>query len=235
MRFIFIFFILLCGIGCEALARSQAPIKETVSTPPVEKPIEAAPILVSWEKGHPERKVWTTFVSDLLKAQLLDTYDTAKDVKRICPSYETLSKEQRVLVWTEFISALAYHESTWDPTSRMVEKNLQGKKNPVDPITKKAVYSEGLLQLSYQDIQWAPYCQFNWAKDKNLSGKDPSKTILNPIINLDCGMRILANQIKNKGKVILSSGVYWAVIKDGGRYQQIEKIISKVRQTGLCG
>ncbi len=103
-----------------------------------------------------------------------------------------------------------------------------------DPVTGKAVYSEGLLQLSYQDIEWAPWCKFNWSKDKNLSATDPRKTILDPYLNLDCGVGIMAQQIKKKGDIVVSSGVYWAVIKSGGKYQHVSEIQSTVKSLSLC-
>jgi hypothetical protein len=94
--------------------------------------------------------------------------------------------------------------------------------------------------LSYQDVPnygsvlKSPHCKIDWQKDKNLSAIDPKKTILDPYINLECGLRILANQITKKGNVILSSGVYWSVIKDGGKYSKVQPILKMVSDTGLC-
>jgi hypothetical protein len=61
-----------------------------------------------------------------------------------------------------------------------------------DPVTGKQVASEGLLQLSYQDVPnygsvlKYPLCKIQWSKDKSLSVTDPKKTILDPYINLEC-------------------------------------------------
>lgn len=220
---------LIYGLGCEVQAMSKkvkTEVKSNVSTAP---PVTTDAFSISWEKKKPENKIWTLFVYDLISTELFGSFDSAKDATRICPKYKSLSKEQKVTVWTEFISAVAYYESGWKPTSWMTEKTM-GK----DPITGKQVRSEGLLQLSYQDIQWAEYCKFDWSKDKKLGVDDPSKTIFDPFLNLDCGLRILASQIKSKGKVIVSNGVYWAVLKDGGKFQKIPQIIGMVSKTGLC-
>lgn len=224
-----LFLFLICGFGCEAHAMSKKAKNEVEISVPTTPPAESQGFTISWEKNKPERKIWSMFVQDLISGELFSVYDSAKDATRICPKYKSLTKEQKVTVWTEFISAVAYYESAWKPTSWMTETTM-GK----DPITGKQVKSEGLLQLSYQDIQWAKYCKFDWAKDKKLSVDDPNKTIFDPFLNLDCGIRILASQIKSKGKVILSSGVYWAVLKDGGKYQKIPQIIGMVSKTGLC-
>lgn len=59
-------------------------------------------------------------------------------------------------------------------------------------------------------------------------------TILNPYLNLNCGVGIMAQQIKRKGSIILDSGVYWAVLKGNGKYQQISGIRSMVKSLSLC-
>jgi hypothetical protein len=103
-----------------------------------------------------------------------------------------------------------------------------------DPVTKKPVYSEGLLQLSYQDTQWATHCKFDWKADQYLDPKDSSKTILNPYRNLYCGVGIMANQIKKRKDIALVTGVYWAVLKQGGRYSKIPEITKQVKAFKLC-
>jgi hypothetical protein len=54
--------------------------------------------------------------------------------------------------------------------------------------------SEGLLQLAYAD-QKRYGCDFNWQVDRALKANDPAKTILQPKNNLECGVKILFNQI----------------------------------------
>lgn len=227
-----IFAVLWAFSGCAKNNEGGTP---PVSPPSVTIPEKMELASLSWEKNHPERKAWSTFVSELISAELFETLDTAKDAKRLCPKYEVLAEGQRIQIWGELISAMAYYESGWSPTSRMTETTMG-----TDPVTGKQVVSEGLLQLSYQDVPnygsvlKYPLCKIEWAKDESLSITDPKRTILDPYINLECGLRILANQIRKKGSVILSSGVYWAVLKDGGKYSKVDSIISMVAKTGLC-
>jgi hypothetical protein len=54
----------------------------------------------------------------------------------------------------------------------------------IDPVTGKAVHSEGLLQLSYEDEKRYG-CDFDWDKDKTLPPNNPAKTILQLKNNLD--------------------------------------------------
>jgi hypothetical protein len=233
-----IIFVLL---ACWSLTNCKRGLEHEKVEPPAPPPGISAPTpkveyaSLSWEKSHPERRPWSSDVFLLIGEELFLDFDSAKDAKRVCPKYESLQRQQKISMWAELISAIAYYESGWNPASRMVETTMG-----TDPVTGKQVASEGLLQLSYQDVPnyksilKYPACKIDWQKDKGLSLTDPKKTILDPAINLECGLRILANQIRKKGYVILSSGVYWAVLKDGGKYSKVDSIIRMVRKIGFC-
>lgn len=103
-----------------------------------------------------------------------------------------------------------------------------------DAVTGAQVYSEGLLQMSYQDTQWYTFCEFDWSKDRNLSATDPRKTIFDPKKNLACGLRVLANQIAKKGLIAVTSGTYWAVITPGNKYNKLAEIRALVAKSPGC-
>lgn len=205
--------------------------------PEAPKPQESGPdsgicAALSWEKNHPERKVWSHFVFGLIGSdELFPIFDAAKDITRFYPRYNSLNKAQRATVWCELISAICLPESGWDPCNWMTEKTMG-----IDDVTGKQVKSEGLMQLSYQDvINYAGVLKdakgkIDWSKDKFLDQNDPKKTIFDPFINLEAGIRILADQIKRTGCVILSRNVYWAVLKEGGKYSEIPQIVSMVQK-----
>lgn len=185
---------------------------------------------LAWESSqYPERKQWSTYLQKIILEDWASLLPGANDIESFCPRYNSLDNNQRANAWAQLFVAMAKYESAYSPVSRMQETTMG-----TDPVTGKAVYSEGLLQLSYQDIQWANWCEFNWSADKNLSATDPKKTILDPYKNLYCGVGIMAKQIKSKGAIVVSSGVYWAVIKSGGKYQQISSIRSIVQSLPLC-
>ncbi|GIL18428.1 MAG: hypothetical protein BroJett040_21790 [Oligoflexia bacterium] len=210
---------------------------ETTPDPVDEAPITSVPVTpvykmeaLSWESPkRPDAVNWSTHAFQVVDKEVFDKLDKASDADFFCPKYKWLERNQRVNFWGQLFSAVSYYESGYDPTSRMQETTMGS-----DPITGKPVYSEGLLQLSYQDIQWAPYCEFDWSKDKNLSPTDPKKTILSPYKNLSCGIKIMARQIASKGSIILRSGVYWAVLKDGGRYEKIDEIAAITKRLSFC-
>ncbi len=211
----------------------DAPTDAVTTTPPTTTPesptaYKMAPLV--WESSsYPERKQWSAYLQKIISEQWSSLLPGASDITNFCPTYNQLSNDERANVWAQLFAAVSKYESAYSPVSRMQETTMG-----TDPVTGKAVYSEGLLQLSYQDIQWAPWCDFDWSKDKSLSATSPQKTILNPYINLDCGVGIMADQIKRKGAIVLNSGVYWAVLKGNGKYQQVSNIQSMVKSLSLC-
>jgi hypothetical protein len=211
------------------------PIAENPNTEfPPEEPNTEAPALptyesLNWEITSTSKKVWSEYLHSLIDNELLIDFDTAQDIERFCPKYQSLSRDQRVNVWGALIAGISKFESGHNPLSRMTETTMG-----IDPITKKQVVSEGLLQLSYQDTLIYPFCQFDWKRDKGLATSDSRKTILDPYRNLNCGARILAQQIRRRSQVVLSSNVYWAVIKEGGKYQKINAIASIVKKLSFC-
>lgn len=237
MRFLIVaIFLLICACKSETPAVSPAQTPTPVEVKPSPTPAASpTPAIIKMEKlawesaSYPERVKWSTYTFQVVE-KVFDTLDQAQDMSSFCPKYSTLNKMQKVNVWGQLIAGMAYYESGWKPTSRMQESTF----DYLDKVTGKSVYSEGLLQLSYGDIQWAPYCKFDWSKDKLLSATSPQKTILDPFINLDCGIRILADQVKRKKLIAMKSGVYWAVLKEEGKYTQIPNIKKVVQKISFC-
>jgi hypothetical protein len=182
-----------------------------------------------WESPfRPQAEKWSRFVHHLISTEASEIL-RAKDWKKFCPRYDSLNFSQKVNAAGQLIAAISRYESNFNPLARFREPGMG-----TDPVTGLPVYSEGLLQLSYQDVIWAPYCGFDWEQDKQLMLTDPQKTILDPFINLDCGVRILSNQVHRRGLIILGSGAYWAVIKSNSAHQKIPEIESIVSSLKIC-
>lgn len=185
---------------------------------------------LAWEtSSKPERALWSAYLQKIISEDWTTLLNGADDIESFCPTYHKLDNNERANVWAQLFVGMAKYESGWDPTSRMLESTLG-----TDGVTGRSVYSEGLLQLSYGDIQGWQFCDFDWSKDKSLSATNPNKTILNPYKNLYCGVGIMAKQVAKKGAIVLSSGVYWSVLKKGGTYQKISSIQSVVKSLSLC-
>lgn len=193
------------------LEPSGPPISD--NEPPASPPAKYYPL--TWETSDPEnRKQWSNYVFSLVEEEFA-AFNQVTDATQFCARYNSLDHSQRVNFWGMLISEVSRHESDWKPTDRMLETGMG-----VDPVTHQHVWSEGLLQLSYQDTLWNPGCDFDWNKDKHLSGSDPRKTILDPYINLKCGIHIMAKQIANHKAIAISSGVYWSTLRKGSATQR---------------
>lgn len=205
------------------------------ATPPVTSqpdPVTSEPVVIpdvgsvptlAWDDVA-ARKEWSKLVFGLVSKDLWPKFKQMTDGSGLCSKYNNLNDYQKQEAISEMIVAIVFRESGYKPTSRMYE-------------TTMGYYSEGLLQLSYVDKEWAPFCKFDKKNDDKLypSPTDPRRTILDPFINLDCGIRILANQIDSKKKILLDRGVYWAVIKIGGKYTKIAEIKAQVeKNAGFC-
>lgn len=195
----------------------------------VENTVEAKPsnIAITWDAKLPGLSQFTK--SEVEKS--MPSLSRVKDILDFCPKYAAIPGSEKAWVWVELISAMAKFESGWSPVSRMVEP-ASSFPTP-DPITGRPVASEGLLQLSYQDSKWHKGCRFDWSKDKSLAAKDPRKTILNPEINIECGVKILARQIERRGLIVVPSGPYWSVIYNG-KYSKLTQIRAMVKASPLC-
>lgn len=182
-----------------------------------------------WESLNPQGKTWSQIVFNALKGSASSLINKSDDMEIFCPKYAELQETQKINAVGMLISAMVRYESNFDPLARLAEPSLG-----TDPITGQMVYSEGLLQLSYQDGIGRSYCKFDWDLDKKLSPKDPKKSILDPARNLDCGVRILAEQVDKYGSLVIEHGAYWAVIRKNGKFQKINEIASKVQTLSFC-
>lgn len=196
-----------------------APVK--VITLPVSR------VTLSWENttaAHPERAAWSDELMKLVKDNKA-LFDQAGDLSSFCPKYKTLKEEDQIKAIAELVVGVIYYESGFSPVSRMEETTMG-----TDPVTKLHVFSEGLLQLSYQDKRWAPYCRFDWEADKKIAATDPKRTILDPIVNLDCGVVIMAKQAAKQKNLAVQKGNYWAVLKPASKHGTVDKIAARVQK-----
>ena len=183
---------------------------------------------LSWENGSAERSEWTAITLSVVEKYYKDL-DSAKDAAQFCPNYYKLDKDQRINVWGELFSLLAFYESGWNPHNDYTESTLG-----IDRVTGQRVVSSGLLQLSYGDMLWAKWCPFNWEADTKIGSFQTS--IHNPKNNLQCGIGIMAHQIRKHGLITIDKGVYWSTLRAGSQRAKIGELATKLQDALLfCG
>ena len=187
---------------------------------------------LAWESKVKGSNTWSQTVYDVIskeEPQMLGQ-NVADDVETFCPKYRSLSDNQRLNFWGQLLAGMSKFESSWNPASYYVETTMG-----LDPITGRQVASEGLLQLSYQDqSSYNLNCGFNWTLDKLLTNMDIKKTIFNPQNNLRCGIKILAKQLNRQRAISTTTGVYWAVLKNGGKYTKVPEIAAVTKTLSFC-
>lgn len=166
---------------------------------------------LSWEVNHPERAEWS---AALLKMsdQVFPKVKSASDIKRFCPGYASLSDANKKLAWAELIIQVAYFESSWNPHSIYHEP---------PPLS---VDSVGLLQLSYEDTHYK-YCELNRA----------SKSLEDPIKNLQCGFQILAQLTEKYGAISTpankGAAAYWSTLRES---RKLPDVIKRMKILKVC-
>jgi hypothetical protein len=194
------------------LSAQQQPAQQSSAQPEV-KTAPATPIAEKKEElGEPGwDPEWDSIVEKALPAEMLSS-KVEKPVKPFCPRFKTMSEVDKRAYWAYFFQALAGAEAGLVPTANV--RHTEPEVAVKDTVSKRPVRSEGLLQLTYMDADRYG-CDFDWEKDKQLAEKDPAKTILQPGNNLTCGVKILAYQLIEKRKPLVSSASYWETLKPG--------------------
>lgn len=220
----------MISIACTK--KTEAP---PATPPPTQQPAE--PISHDCMAGWPCE--WDDAVMSSVGAKQLDI--SAERIKYYCPKWGTLTGGQKKMFWRNFWWAVAKYESSRNPKTMYWEKT-QG----TDKITGLIVTSDGLLQLSYADSEWAK-CGFDFKKDKDAHTADvkskptgkPSwlsthdKTINDPMLNLKCANNIANYHLTKSTTKTLRDvlGAYWAAIRDHG-----EDLLAELRiRDDVCG
>jgi hypothetical protein len=206
----------LCGCAKHEAQAATPPPKpaDPAVKPAPATPIDAKKIELGGNTWDPQ---WDVVVEKALPPAMLSS-QVPRDVRRFCPRFYVMSEVDKRAFWAYFFQALAGAEAGLDPETRV--RHTEPEVAVRDDVTGRMVRSEGLLQLTYED-QERYGCDFDWDADKKLPPKDPAKTILQPKNNLECGVKILANQILVQHKPLLARTGYWSTLQPGTESYQV--------------
>jgi hypothetical protein len=153
----------------------------------------------------------------------------------LCNRWDDLSETQRTQFYSTLLRAVASAESDWDRRTMFNETGIidpTTHNQAIDSITGFPVISEGLLQLSYQDMRaYAGACKFDFDADKagfkadlqesagakSFKSQHPERSILDPYVSLGCGLTILdrlAGKHSDKSAQV-AWGKYWSTLRQG--------------------
>jgi len=161
---------------------------------------------------------------------LLDAH-TARGVRQFCPAFPTISEADKRAFWAYFFQALAAAEGGLKANA--VARHTQPEMQVKDSVSGTTGRTQGLLQLTYED-QKRYACNFDFDADRKLRANDPSRTILQPKNNLECGIKILEQALVQQHKPLLSRTQYWSTLQPGtASYRVFAKQMTNV--PAACG
>ena len=194
---------------CQNSKTKQADAPAAIATKPAPAtPIDAKKAELGGKTWEPE---WDAIVEKAIPPEMLSR-QVPHDVTRFCPRFYDMSDTDKRAFWAYFFQALAGAEAGLNPKTRA--HHTQPEVSVPDQVTGLSGRTEGLLQLTYGD-QKRYGCDFDWKADRKLPAHDPERTILRPKNNLECGVKILENQIIVQRRPLLSRKGYWSTLQPG--------------------
>jgi hypothetical protein len=191
---------LIAGLALCMATGTLSPAQAVKPAPPT--PIDIKKVELG---GTPWEPQWDQIIENALPPEMLSS-QVPRGVRRFCPRFYEMGTTDKRTFWAYFFQALAGAEAGLNPSTSARHGG---------PERALAMRSEGLLQLTYADHKRYG-CDFNWAVDRALKANDPAKTILQPKNNLECGVKILFNQIIVRHKPLLSQSGYWSTLRPDG-------------------
>lgn len=133
---------------------------------------------------HPERREWSNKIYQEIDKHYLELM-SAKDIDTLIPMREKLSRAQKVTLLSTLMSVVAKYEASWN--AACTSKDVNGR-------SESEYKATGLFQMNSADDQR------NYRTSTNYSYKD----LLNPLINIEVGVKILVTVVKVRGKITFS-------------------------------
>ncbi|WP_155847407.1 transglycosylase SLT domain-containing protein [Asticcacaulis sp. AC402] len=197
---------------------SEGTVTEDTAPPPPPPPPPPEMLVsgLAWEINHAERLPWSAELRSQVRGNLA-SFDKATDWADFCPTYGTLTADDKVEVIATLAVAIAKFESNYNPRKIYLEPA---------PLN---VNSVGLFQLSYEDgFTW---CVLNRA----------SKSLEDPVNNIRCAIPKMARLVA-KDKVVTAGSTganaqglarYWSTVRLGSTHKLAE-IRGATRALGVC-
>ena len=184
-------------------AATAVPTKHAPATPIDKKKAE-----LGGKVWNPE---WDAIVEKAIPPEML-SHRVPRDVQRFCPRFYDMTDVDKRAFWAYFFQALAGAEAGLNPKTRA--HHTEPAVDVRDGVSGMYGRTEGLLQLTYEDEKRYG-CDFDWQSDRRLAPGNADRTILQPKNNLECGVKILANQIIVQHHPLLYRGGYWSTLQPG--------------------
>ena len=190
-----------CSIASLALCMGMStPSHAQAAHPAPPTPIDVKKVELG---GTPWNPQWDQIIEKALPPEMLSS-QVPRGVRRFCPRFYEMGATDKRTFWAYFFQGLAGAEAGLNPNTSV--RHERARK------AHRAMRSEGLLQLAYADHE-ALRVRFQLANGPFARSRTiRRKTILQPKNNLECGVKILVNQIIVHHKPLLTLSGYWSTL-----------------------
>jgi len=199
-------------------ALASLAVSACAALPQAPSPVEPSPFSAAWDGEAGDAARWTRWLSEDLenhRSALVDLIPA--DAAEFCETWPRLTRRGREQVWITLISAMAKHESDFDPRASFDEP---------PPLSERSI---GLLQLSLSDA-----VEFRCDFTTEVQIEDARR-------NLDCAVQILATLVPRDGVVGGGSGRdrlgaagYWSVLNMRGHADARAFIVAQTTALPIC-
>ncbi len=206
-----------CGKLKSTSSPQSSPNPPSPATPePPSHFTDQPQVLVGWLQEY------DTHIHSEIQAQETELLQlSADEMATVCPKWSDLSTVQKLNFWSSLLYAVAKEESDFERNMIYLETGLS-----TDPITKQQIRSEGLLQLSYGDVEvyHYPFDDISWERDSTSAlhdyeigtkKGDATRTLLNAYSNLNLGLWIMRDLLKKRPAELFESATcrYWSTLR----------------------
>lgn len=198
--------------GAPAPSREPEPMIRPAARPatPVNPPAQTAlSVKPLWETARGAQGAqWTRLASAALDkyGQGLLNQRNISDARTFCPNFSRLTPAQKKEFFIHLMNGISRYESNFKTSVPVFDEDRYKNRTPPYNIYRGPIkpnsYSMGLFQLSYSAAPgYRPQCGIDWNKDRGKDISDPSLTIYDPKIQMECAVTILNKWITTDGGV----------------------------------
>jgi hypothetical protein len=228
-------------------AMEEHPVKKAVLAPrpytPAPRP--AAPVATAfrlktrplWENAKGAQGVnWTQMMSTAMDkyGQNLIHQRTLSDAATFCPRFAALDENGKKEFWIHLFNGIGRYESNFKLGSPVFDE-VRKENVYRGPISAKND-SMGLFQLSYGTAHYGKGCQMDWRRDRNKDISDPSLTIYDPKIQMECAVTVMNKWVPRDGGVGLfddrGGARFWSTLRSSN--SATSNVIASLRRDTAC-
>lgn len=217
----------------------RAPVAAAPARPPVVQQaggfrMRAKPL---WESARPAQGAdWTKMMSNAMDkyGQNLIHQRTLSDAATFCPRFATLSDNDKKEFWIHLFNGIGRYESNFKLGAPVYDE-AQGINVFHGPVNARND-SMGLFQLSYGSAAYGKGCQMDWARDSRKDISDPTLTIYDPKIQMECAVTIMNRWVPRDGGVGLladrGGARFWSTLRSSN--SATRNVIATLRRDTAC-